>query len=333
MNLSQTFRAEVERVSVAVSDTFDLMMAKINALWNVQHTPTGGHKDITASSLTVTKGTVQDIAAGTATGNVTANGAGPHTFSGDVIAEQGTGTETGIGVLFTVNGATFLNGFPVRHGLLMGGVTSGHFLVTKAKGGAFTAGPGTRGWAIFDLANTPANGPMLEMAGDLGNYAIIDGGTGTTRITVGNSLRPMLAIYADSFIDTNGTFGAWTDVAFNAANFTASTGNWTLTSPDQVQYRWMRIGTTLYLKFRFDTTSVSATPNALRLTLPNGLTASKDGFEGNLIYNDNAAAWDGGGHVYATAGLTYIEFRRRDIVAWATAVNTTYIWGHATVEV
>ncbi len=99
MNLAQPFREEVEKVGQAVSDTFDLICSKINALWNVQHTATGGHKDITATSLTVTAGTADEVAAGTATGNVNANGTGPHRFGGNVIAQYTANQQTEIGTL------------------------------------------------------------------------------------------------------------------------------------------------------------------------------------------------------------------------------------------
>lgn len=49
----QPFRAQVEKISTAVSDTFDVICAKANALWNIEHDAEGHHTDITADSIDI----------------------------------------------------------------------------------------------------------------------------------------------------------------------------------------------------------------------------------------------------------------------------------------
>src|SRR5262249_42789078 len=133
--------------------------------------------------------------------------------------------------------------------------------------------------------------------------------------------------------DRNVALGEWTAVSFASGNFTASSGNWTLTSGDQLLFRYSLIGKTLLIHFRLDTTTVSATPTNLRVTLPGGFTVAQDGFAGGLVYNDNATGWDGGGQIYATATKTYIELYRSDLAAWATSTDQTYVRGQAAVEI
>src|SRR5690348_14261936 len=102
MNLTQPFREMVERSSMAVSDTLDMITAKINAVWNIQHTADGGHTDITADSVTV-GGDVTSGGSGTFAGNVTAQDAtvpvviGSHALTGSVrpvVGMDATGSTT-----------------------------------------------------------------------------------------------------------------------------------------------------------------------------------------------------------------------------------------------
>lgn len=62
MNLLQPHRQEVERVGVAVSNTFDAFSAKISTTWGIEHNQDGGHTDITADSVTADTMTVETLA-------------------------------------------------------------------------------------------------------------------------------------------------------------------------------------------------------------------------------------------------------------------------------
>src|SRR5262245_19414504 len=80
----------------------------------------------------------------------------------------------------------------------------------------------------------------------------------------------------------------WVDIPYLAANFSADTGGaWTLTSATQLFYRYRQIGKTLELSFRFDATTVTVGPAALRLALPAGFVVAFDSNQCSLIYNDN----------------------------------------------
>jgi hypothetical protein len=69
--------------------------------------------------------------------------------------------------------------------------------------------------------------------------------------------------------------GAYTDVAYNTANFTASTGTWGVDLADVVTYAWAIVGQTMTVWFEIDTTDVSAAPATLGLAIPGGYKAAR----------------------------------------------------------
>jgi len=66
--------------------------------------------------------------------------------------------------------------------------------------------------------------------------------------------------------------GHWIDVPFNAANFTANVGSWTVSSGNVLSYAYALIGKTLLLIFDVINTSVSGTPGWLGVAVPGGVT-------------------------------------------------------------
>ncbi len=123
--------------------------------------------------------------------------------------------------------------------------------------------------------------------------------------------------------------GVWTAVTFDATNFTASAGNWTLTSGDQTTFAYRLFGKTMVVAFVLSTTTVSATPATLSIKIPAAKTANRTVV--NLVYLlDNGARTTG----YATisAGGTTIAINRTDVALFATATDTTYVWGEITFE-
>lgn len=159
------------------------------------------------------------------------------------------------------------------------------------------------------------------------------------KATSGSNPRTLSKIFR---IDANGALyergrtvaiGDWAAVTHSGGNFTASSGTWTVASGDQILFRYSLVGSILYIRFRIDTSSVSATPLSLRIALPLGLTVAQSSYSGDLVYNDNNTGWNGGGQIHATAGNAYIDLYKRDQSTWATATDTTYAWGRTIVEV
>ena len=62
--------------------------------------------------------------------------------------------------------------------------------------------------------------------------------------------------------------GHWLDVPFNAANFAASSGAWTVTAGNVIVNKYTRIGTTLIWSVKLDNTTVTGGPAELYMTLP-----------------------------------------------------------------
>ena len=120
--------------------------------------------------------------------------------------------------------------------------------------------------------------------------------------------------------------GDWTDVAFNAANFTASTGSWTLSSPDQVTFRYMEIGHLMIVEFDFSTTTVSATPASLRFAIPNGKTAAKDVAGKPYLYQDNAAS-DVYGNAVMVTGANVVRLFTLSGANFSVSTNLTRTYG------
>jgi hypothetical protein len=167
----------------------------------------------------------------------------------------------------------------------------------------------------------------------LGDYAALMSGLGPSDsriegILVANSMA------TSGYFERSRTtrMGAWTDVAFNAANFTGNGSmTWTLQAGDQATYSWTMVGDTMILAIKLGTTTVGGTPStALRVVIPGGVLAARD-------VNGAAAAINNSSVVASpiwsvTTGQPYVEFFL-DISGgtnWAAATNTTYVQAVAT---
>lgn len=118
--------------------------------------------------------------------------------------------------------------------------------------------------------------------------------------------------------------GAWITPTYAGGDYTASTGTWTVDSGDILRCAWRLDGRTLSIAFRALTTSVSATPIALRRAMPGGFSATVDS-EWPIWVSNNAGAW-APGMVAVVAGANPIQFARDpSYPAWATATNATGI--------
>jgi hypothetical protein len=96
------------------------------------------------------------------------------------------------------------------------------------------------------------------------------------------------------------------NVPFNSANFTASSGNWTLTDPDQIAYRYWQNGTRVEVEMNFNNTTISATPSGLRVefTGVTGFTVVGRAFFPALIGDAGTASW---GHVDFNSAQTWVQ--------------------------
>jgi len=140
------------------------------------------------------------------------------------------------------------------------------------------AAPVFSGFTVNGSAPTAGCRVIIHCIGTTAKVAHQDtGSTDVNRIIAVSTTGQIVGLGGTIELIYDGTTNRWRiddvhpgkaiDVAFSAGNFTASAGDWTLTSPDQVVFRYQQEGRRVYLEFNFNNTTVSATPNGLRFAL------------------------------------------------------------------
>lgn len=124
--------------------------------------------------------------------------------------------------------------------------------------------------------------------------------------------------------------GDWTDVPFSATNFGGSGSmTWTVTQAQQLVYAYLQIGTTLYLNYWIEQTTIGGTASSsLRLTLPASLVVAQYATAPIHYLNSTANV----GFVAATPGDRFVSFQKSDASNWNTAAAVT-IHGQVALKV
>lgn len=119
--------------------------------------------------------------------------------------------------------------------------------------------------------------------------------------------------------------GEWTTIPFNAGNFFASSGTWTVGAGNVISLAYMLIGKTLLLIIYLTGTSLSATAGSLSMSLPSGFSIGISAIE-SLSYHN--AGTNGSGMIQAYAGApTQINFYRTIDAGTAWAAGAVYVGG------
>jgi hypothetical protein len=130
--------------------------------------------------------------------------------------------------------------------------------------------------------------------------------------------------------------GEWTSrtgANFNAADFTASTGNWTVDSADAITYASSIVGKTMTVAFEIVSTDVSATPTELQMVIPGGFTAAKKVRNPVIVSDAGGAAVISYAQV-AASGTVISVFPTVNGGNWTlTAGDNTAVIGQITFEV
>ena len=128
--------------------------------------------------------------------------------------------------------------------------------------------------------------------------------------------------------------GAAIAVPFNAGDFTASAGNWTVASGDVLAFAYTLVNTILTIAYSLQTTTVTATPLQLKILYPNSYTAGASAAAYTNTggqYNDAGTwIWNGGIECNPTQLFLYHALAATN---WATTVDLTYVKGLLPVEI
>lgn len=121
--------------------------------------------------------------------------------------------------------------------------------------------------------------------------------------------------------------GEFTDVPFDAGNFTASGSmTWTVQSTDVVTFAYALVGKLITINFTLDQTSIGGTAsNALQIAIPGGFTSAK-AFYALIQLNEGSGAVVAQARV--TVGGSVIQIFKMDSTTnFALTTNTTYVRG------
>lgn len=333
MNLSLKFRDRLYSIGAWLTQEMDQLIAAITSTWDTNHLDDGTHGDIQAKSLTVTKGTPQEVASGvfsgaiTTDGLVTATGDGTHSFT-TLLRMLG---EFGIIDIGRVGATTWNDSF-LSSGIKFGTLdsTTSRFLF----GIRDAAGAGD---IALVLADSVLGGVPFMWRRQTGVYYFQPGPatvfTGGVVINLGNpndaNARGYFAgIYGKQFFrpEYASAQGEWT--AFTPT-MTASAGTWTGGFQDCF---YTLIGKTVHVSIYVAASSNSAAAATLFVGIPGGFTVSHTMFM-NAFMNEGAGTAATQGLMAVSAGGTVIQISRFDGANFAINVNTLYVRSEFVFEV
>ena len=123
--------------------------------------------------------------------------------------------------------------------------------------------------------------------------------------------------------DRSVAMGVWTTVPVMAADFLAQAGTWTVDAADVLNYQYMLVGTTMFFNGWFTTTSLSAGPTYLTVTIPGGYKTVQE-TQGACQLVDNGTYAAGSAFVLGGYGTT-VTIARADNAALAASANNTAV--------
>lgn len=362
MKLGVAIREKLAAISESIPRALDSLIGAIVGAWSVEHNPVNDtHTNIHADSVTVTKdagrGTSGSVTIG---GNITvaglarinANIANLPPYVTNFSASPVLNTLLHIVQADAMSARALLDSFG-NSGQLNFRSTNGTISAPTALlangiiGNIGGAGYGATGYNVghrirldmsaaenwtdaaqgtyFRVNTTPAGTVNLTERMRVKDGLMVgtttDAGAGTVNAVTGYFERARTT-----------ALGEWIAVAFAAGNFTASAGNWTLTAPDQVSFKYTLIGKTMVVSVAFTNTTVTAGPVTLSVIIPGGFTAAS--IARSMINVQDAGAAFAIGMMEVQAGATTISFfKDPTAAAWAAGVNNTAVIGELTFEI
>lgn len=126
--------------------------------------------------------------------------------------------------------------------------------------------------------------------------------------------------------------GAWIDIPFDAANFTADGGGtWDLSAPDQVLFAFMIVGKSIIISYQFENTTIP-TPVSTILSA----SFASTGYNATRVMSAKVALALNSGvptPVFVQAVLTELKFQRDDFTTqWDSSADDTDVLGQIIFE-
>jgi hypothetical protein len=151
-----------------------------------------------------------------------------------------------------------------------------------------------------------------------------------------NGIAHNLLLASGKYVASNGRAvgdGIWTTPAYNAGNFTASSGTWTVDSGDVGALTYTITGAKMMtVCFIIQSTDVSATPTTLSILIPGSYVAASS--VRNLLQVADAGTFGTGVVRVSAAGSTIDIFRSTSGAAWtSTSSDNTDILGQITFPI
>lgn len=191
-------------------------------------------------------------------------------------------TSTGIGNAAVMIASVGAAGVPSR---LTGAITGNTFIkadeMQNPAGASGEVGPVTAGVRFLNINQGDVDYSVTgnNMMGASAGYKIHATGPGasSTISILESGNQSGLSNYTSGtsvHISTYAQSPTWASQAFNAADFSAPAGVWTVESGDVGLYRYTVVGKIMTVSFVINTSTVSATPTYLTLKVPGGYTVA-----------------------------------------------------------
>lgn len=172
---------------------------------------------------------------------------------------------------------------------------------------------------LRDSAAVSVIGRAANTAGDPADIAAASNGQFLARLAdVVGFVTPAMTHLSDV---ASGT------MAYNAANFTAESGTWTVDNADQV-IRYRRNGGILIVSWIINTTAISGTPVYIAFTIPNGYSAAVE-TRGQCDVRNNGTASSTGMWIATETQIRI--YRDQTSTLWSISAGNAYTQGFAIV--
>jgi hypothetical protein len=229
---------------------------------------------------------------------------------------------------YDIGGTTTIRDIGIGRNAIFSGATSGTATVTA---------PAIAGTTTITLPNAsstlPIFGQQITFAGPTAARTVTlpDANFTAARTDAAQQFTGVQTFLSAPVVNSV-AIGTWTTVSFNAADFTASAGTWTVDSADVTSFAWSIVNKQMTVEFAVDATDVSATPAFLQILIPGGYTSAR------LVYNQcyvkDAASSAVAGTVQVNAADTKIYIGLTNGTAFSTtSSDNTRVRGQITFEV